>query len=164
MDNKPKKRGRPKGSTKKPVDKKVDKKLEALVKQTPKALAYSKTFALINQVERGVLQGQNMQEIKDDLLVKGYKVSTQKCYRMIRIAKTNIAKRFEKDFETDYEWVRENLMDLHNKALLDDDQRLRLMAIDKFMQLAGLNIQRVESISMQITEDKFEEFETMLIR
>ena len=165
MDDKPKKRGRPRGSKNK-VQKKVDTNIrdmdKAVKKKGPKALATSKTFSLIRYTEELVLRGENAKEIKCSLLVKGHKVSLQKTYRMINIAKQNIKKRFEKDFEINYQFCVENLMDIHNKAAQDDDLKTRLQVIDKFMQLAGLSVQRVEQITMNVTKEQMEEYENLL--
>jgi hypothetical protein len=160
-----KKIGRPKGSHMTPTEKGIAKKLRKLdeeVQTSKTALATSKTLALIRLVEDMVLLGESAKEIRENLMVKGHTISVQKTYRIMDIAKRNIKARFDKDLETNYQWCVENLMDLHKKAVLDDDGRLRLMAIDKFMQLAGLNVQRVETIQLSVTPEQIAEYEKSL--
>lgn len=135
---------------------KVDSTLE------PEVMSYSKTLEPLRIVIKEVLKGSNAETVKAELFVKGFKCGIHKVYRLIRIGKKKIAQRAEKDFQVNYAWIEQNLFDLHAECIEEKDRRMRVIVLDKLMQLWGLNVQRVESIEMKVTPEKLAEYEQTL--
>ena len=83
---------------------------------------------------------------------------------MIKLAKQEIRKRGEKDFEVNYAWAQENLLQVHAEALDRGDHRARVVAIKELVSLWGLQNREEPPKQLEITPEMLEQFEQTILR
>ena len=104
---------------------------------------YALTIYRICIIQKLILRGFTFYSMKDELKEKyGWDLSKHRLSKLIAIAKKSLKKRFEKDFEDDYQFVRENILRLFREVQDEDNthhtRKEQLMYLQEFAKIAGL--------------------------
>jgi len=132
--------------------------------EKPPSLPAMRNIKILKITVREILKGSGMQAIWQILKDSGYQIGHNKCYELIRMAKQEIVKRGEKDISVNYGWAQANLMDIHKRAVEENDTQLQIAMIDRLIVLWGLNRPHGEVKEAEITDEMIEEFEQRLLR
>lgn len=118
----------------------------------------SAQFCKITAVERAVLQGVSMgrtvEFVRDHCDIE---ISAKEVVGLTKEAKKRLRDRFEKDFETDYQFVKENLYRIISEAIETGDHKIQLRAIQYFARIAGIMDSQVKAV-LKIDRDSTQEF------
>jgi len=121
-------------------------------------------FPMIAIAIEHVLKGTNAREIKEVLNNQGWTCGMNRAMSVIRLAKQQIMKMGVGDFAENYAWAQANLLDMHAKAVDDDDTRARALAIKMLIDLWRLQEPPEQANEEEITPEMVEEFEAKLLR
>jgi len=110
-----------------------------------------------------VLAGTNAKDIRDSFVEAGFSCGMDRAYSVIKIAKQEIAKEGYKDFACNFSWAQSNLMDIHARALANNDDRMRVVVIKELIGLWQLDKPEEEKAE-EITDEMIEAFEQKLLR
>lgn len=124
-----------------------------------------KDIPMINIAVKQILKGTTTRKLQAMFKASGFEVGLNTTYRIIEIAKAEIVRHSEKNFDVNFAWCQQNLMKLHSNAVDENDDKMRLVVIKEIINLCGLNRPReVEEEKKDITPEMIEEFEQKLLR
>jgi hypothetical protein len=138
-------------------------KMAAYLEDDTRDLPDLRDIPLMRTVIEQVINGTKPRGIQKILSEEGYDCGLNRIYSMIKIARQEIAKEGYGDFRTNYSWAQTNLMDIHARAVLSGDDRMRVVVIKELIALWQLTTQPEED-NREITQEMIEEFEQKLLR
>jgi len=123
---------------------------------------YSKTMIRVREVEELILNGLTVGRCRQTLsdLWSWPDLSERHARRYYKIAQKRIKSRFEKDFESDYQWCRDNYMRLFSEAIDDQDRSEQRQIINDFRKLSGLD-EHVVTHKFDISDEDIDRFDQL---
>jgi len=123
---------------------------------------YSKTLARIRDVEQLLLEGMTTADCRQTLsrFWDWPGLTERHARRYVKLAKERMKARFEKDFEADYQWCRDNYMRLFREAYKEDDRTEQRQIINDFRKLSGLD-EHVVTHKFDISDEDIDRFDQL---
>ena len=140
------------------------KKVKGVLEIDEVKLPRIEAIPLLGMVTKLVLIGSNAETIQRSIKKEGYELGINKVYNLMRAAKLEIKNRTDKDVDANYAWVQHNLLEMHQRATLEKDHRVRLVVIKELCALWNLNVQQVEVKTTNITPEMLEQFDQQFLR
>lgn len=123
-----------------------------------------RTEPMLQLIVGEFLRGTSVNDMRDALAQAGYPCNKDKVYRLLKLAKLEVRKRARKDFDENYAWAQENLLQIHAQAQDTNDVKIQLVVIKQLIELWGLDVKDETPKETDITPEMIEQFETALLR